>query len=72
PGDTVWSTAGLDRAAPRFFLASLIVDNERRRANEQVARLTRFHIAHPEVIIVPSHDGQVQEQLGYFPVWIGR
>lgn len=71
-GDTVWSSLAIERQAPRFFLASLIVDADRRQAADQLARLGRFHSAHPEVLIVPSHDGQVQDQLGYFPAWVGR
>ena len=70
-GDTVWTSRAITRSAPKFLPASLLVDADRRRTQDEVARLARFHARHPDVVIVPSHDGEVQEQLGYFPRWIG-
>lgn len=68
-GDTVWRSEAIQRGAPKFWLASRILDNDRAGTLEQIRRLGRFHKAFPDVTLLPAHDGTALGRLGYFPIW---
>ncbi|RZI85963.1 MAG: MBL fold metallo-hydrolase [Rubrivivax sp.] len=69
-GDAVWRAEAVQSGSPKFWLASLIVDNDApmtQRSIEQMRELTKRD---PALVIVPAHDEKVQSALGYFPQWV--
>lgn len=69
-GDTVWSARALAEASPKFWLTSRILDHDRDTTLRAVSQLRNFSREMPNVIVVPAHDAEVQDALGYFPQWI--
>ena len=69
-GDTVWSMGAVAAGSPKFWVPSRIVDHDRPATLDAVRQLRAFAQAHPEVMIVPAHDGAQQDRLAYFPQWV--
>lgn len=69
-GDTVWRARALESAAPKSLIARWIVDHDTHRTLERVEQLASFSTANPDVVIVPAHDAEVHDRLGYFPEWV--
>lgn len=69
-GDVVWSSRALANGSPKFWLPSRVVDHDRAATQEGVLKLRQFMQAHPDVVIIPAHDAEAQDRLGYFPHWI--
>ncbi|HZR34035.1 MAG TPA: MBL fold metallo-hydrolase [Nevskia sp.] len=69
-GDTVWSAAALQQARPKFFLASLIADDDRAGTQRAILQLRELTRQHPGLVVVPAHDAALQDPLGYFPQWV--
>lgn len=55
-GDTVWVRESFEQLEPKSWLASHLVDADRRATSDQVGRLWSLHEQAPEVRIVPAHD----------------
>lgn len=70
-GDTVWNHRGIDIPAPKFSVASRIVDNDRAGTWAEVLKVRSLRDANPGLIVVPAHDAAVHEGIGYFPRFIG-
>lgn len=69
-GDAVWSAAALRAGAPRFWAARWLVDADAVATQAVIGQIRRVQQAHPELVVVPAHDGQVQAALGFFPRWL--
>lgn len=69
-GDVAWRLAALQAEAPKFWAASLIVDNNAAQTLASVRQVHAVMRQYPEVAVVPAHDGAVQDALGYFPNWV--
>lgn len=69
-GDTVWKVEAVARQAPKFWLAGWLVDHDGRATDEAVRQLHALMEANPALTIVPAHDAEVQDALGYFPKWV--
>lgn len=69
-GDVAWKTAALQMGAPKFWAASLIVDRDRTQTQGSVERVRDVVRTYPALVVVPAHDGAVQDALGYFPDWV--
>ncbi|MCW5648136.1 MAG: MBL fold metallo-hydrolase [Ramlibacter sp.] len=69
-GDTVWSVAALKDASPKFWPARLIVDDDAARTQQMIDLIRAAMVRDPALVIVPAHDGTVQDALGYFPKWV--
>lgn len=69
-GDVAWKVAALQAGAPKFFAASMIVDGDREQTLSSVKQVQSVMQQYPELVVVPAHDGTVQDSLGYFPSWI--
>lgn len=69
-GDVAWRLAALQAEAPKFWAASLIVDQNRKQTLASVRQVHAVMQQYPEVAVVPAHDGTVQDALGYFPNWV--
>jgi glyoxylase-like metal-dependent hydrolase (beta-lactamase superfamily II) len=69
-GDVAWTADAVRAGAPKFWAAGLLVDHvadQTQRSVEQVRELLRKH---PDMVVVPAHDSEVQGRLGYFPNWV--
>ncbi len=69
-GDVVWDLAALAAEAPKFFVARRIVDDDPEMTMEAVRQLKATLAANPALNIVPAHDAEVHDRLGYFPQWV--
>ncbi len=69
-GDVAWKAAAVQMGAPKFWAASLIVDRDRAQTLASVEKVRDVLHSNPGVVVVPAHDGAVQDALGYFPNWV--
>jgi glyoxylase-like metal-dependent hydrolase (beta-lactamase superfamily II) len=69
-GDAVWSAAALAEGAGKFWPARVLVDHDADATAAVIGQIRRVRKAHPELVVVPAHDGGVQDRLGYFPKWV--
>lgn len=68
--DVVWSNFALELESEKFFISSCVTDYEKSKNLETMLKLKNFAINNPDVIIIPTHDANIQDKLGYFPKWI--
>lgn len=69
-GDVAWKTDAVMAAAPKFWAASLLVDHDRTQTQASVEQVRKVAQKYPGLVLVPAHDGAVQDALGYFPQWV--
>jgi len=69
-GDVVWSAAALANASPKFWVARLKVDDDAAKTQGTIEQIRAAMRRDPALVVVPAHDGTVQNALGYFPNWV--
>jgi len=69
-GDVAWKTGALQEGAPKFWAASVVVDRNRDQTLRSVEQVRDVAQKYPDLVVVPAHDGAVQDALGYFPSWV--
>ncbi|MCL6691973.1 MBL fold metallo-hydrolase [Pseudomonas sp. R3.Fl] len=69
-GDTSWRLEGFSGPRQKFWVSSRLVDRDRGQTLAQLAKVHEMLLAHPEITVVPAHDAQVQDRLGYYPHWV--
>nr|WP_295778262.1 MBL fold metallo-hydrolase [Rhodoferax sp.] len=69
-GDVAWKTGAVQLGAPKFWAASVIVDHDREQTLRSVEQVRSVARKYPDLVVVPAHDGAVQDTLGYFPNWV--
>lgn len=69
-GDVAWTQDAMHANAPKFWAASLLVDQDADQTRTSVAQVRAAAQAHPGLVVVPAHDSRVQDALGYFPHWV--
>lgn len=69
-GDVAWKAVAVEMGAPKFLAASVIVDRDREQTLASVEKVRSVVSQYPELLVVPAHDGAVQDALGYFPNWV--
>jgi len=69
-GDVAWKVAALQAGEPKFFAASVMVDHDRKKTLNSVEQVQSVMRQYPQLVVVPAHDGAVQDALGYFPNWV--
>lgn len=69
-GDVVWNAGALREGAPKFWPARMLVDHDEAGTQATIEQVRRVQQAHPDLVVVPAHDGRLQEALGYFPKWL--
>lgn len=69
-GDAVWSVDALRNGAAKFWPARLLVDQDADATQAAIAQIRRVQRQHPDIVVVPAHDGRVQGALGFFPRWL--
>lgn len=68
-GDAVWSARALKKGQPKFFPASLIVDNDAEATQATIDQMQALMARRLDIVVVPAHDGVVQNAITYFPAW---
>ena len=69
-GDVAWKAGAVQAGASKFWAASIIVDRNRDQTLRSVEQVRDVARKYPELVVVPAHDGAVQDALGYFPSWV--
>ena len=69
-GDVAWKAIAVQEGTPKFWAASLIVDSNREQTLDSVRKVRDVLRSYPGTVLVPAHDGAVQDALGYFPNWV--
>lgn len=69
-GDAVWNAKAILLTEGKFLGASLFVDGDRAKTAAIVKMLARLIKNDPDLVIIPAHDGDLQESLGLFPKWL--
>lgn len=68
-GDAIWVEKQLEKPDHKFYLSSCIVDRNREQTMESIKKIKTMRDKHGFTII-PTHDSERQDPLGYFPQWI--
>jgi glyoxylase-like metal-dependent hydrolase (beta-lactamase superfamily II) len=68
-GDTIWSNRQLVDTSHKGCIASKMVDRNREVLEKSIKEIKDFRERH-KAIIIPTHDKDIQDKLGYFPKWI--
>ncbi|WP_183033134.1 MBL fold metallo-hydrolase [Cupriavidus sp. UME77] len=69
-GDAVWNAKALKLGSPKFWAARWLVDGDIEQTQDAVDQIRALAGRHPDIVVVPAHDGPVQTSLGYFPAWV--
>lgn len=69
-GDTAWQLRGVTDEAPKFSLASKMADSDPEATLALVKQIRALQLANPDLIVVPAHDAEVQDAIGYLPNWV--
>jgi glyoxylase-like metal-dependent hydrolase (beta-lactamase superfamily II) len=69
-GDVAWKAGAVQLGAAKFWAASVIVDRDRDQTLRSVQQVREVAQKFPDLVVVPAHDGAVQDALGYFPSWV--
>jgi glyoxylase-like metal-dependent hydrolase (beta-lactamase superfamily II) len=67
--DAVWRHAALLGARPKFWLMNKIVDNDPEATGIMLRRIVAVMKSNPGLTVLPAHDGEAQDLIGYFPHW---
>jgi glyoxylase-like metal-dependent hydrolase (beta-lactamase superfamily II) len=71
-GDLMWTAAALRGASarPKAWPARSLVDADGDATQAALDQVRALKERHPDLVVVPAHDGRVQDELGYFPAWV--
>lgn len=69
-GDVIWRAAALKEGKPKFWPASVLVDDNTEKTQQIINTIRELIKKNPDIIVVPAHDGTLQNKLGYFPAWV--
>jgi glyoxylase-like metal-dependent hydrolase (beta-lactamase superfamily II) len=69
-GDVVWNAAALQQGRPKFWAARWLADRDVARTQATIDQIRAVMARDPALVVVPAHDGPVQDTLGYFPRWV--
>lgn len=69
-GDVAWTQEAMAQGAAKFWVAGKLVDADGVQTQQAVAKVMTLMQSTPSLVVVPAHDGVVQDALGYFPRWL--
>lgn len=69
-GDVVWHAGALAEGRPKFWAGRLLVDHDVAQTQAAIEKIRAAMVRDPALVVVPAHDGGVQDRLGLFPQWI--
>ncbi|MFS4457913.1 MBL fold metallo-hydrolase [Bdellovibrio sp. HCB2-146] len=62
-GDTVWNSAAISKALPKFWVARVTADNKPDEVMERILELKALRERNPHIMIIPGHDAAAIETL---------
>ncbi|MHA6493551.1 MBL fold metallo-hydrolase [Pseudomonas borbori] len=68
-GDASWRLEGFTGPREKFWISRNMVDNDREETRQVLQHVHQLIKREPALVVVPAHDAQVQQQLGYYPKW---
>ncbi len=71
-GDTTWAREGFTLPADKFIVASKLVDHDPVATRREIVRVHKLMRLFPNLVVVPAHDFQVQQGLGFLPEYISK
>ncbi len=69
-GDLTWSLKALKAGKSKFWASSKLVDRSRDETLATLQKVKKMSEKNTDLIIVPAHDSEAQDAIGYFPRWI--
>lgn len=69
-GDTTWAIEGFRIPAEKFMFARKLVKENAGKTRREIVRVHRLMEALPDMVVIPAHDANVQNQIGYFPHFV--
>ncbi|HKQ04280.1 MAG TPA: MBL fold metallo-hydrolase [Blastocatellia bacterium] len=66
-GDLTWCREGVELPAERPWLSRRLVDKDPEQVRRSLVRVHELAKRYPDLIIVPTHDRRVHEQIAAFP-----
>lgn len=69
-GDVVWHAGALAEGRPKFWAGRWLVDHDAAMTQAAIDRIRAAMARDPALVVVPAHDGGVQDRLGLFPQWV--
>jgi glyoxylase-like metal-dependent hydrolase (beta-lactamase superfamily II) len=66
-GDAVWRRDALKDARPKFWMMGAIVDTNAAKTEATLRHIAAVMKANPDLTVLPAHDGEAQDEIGYFP-----
>lgn len=69
-GDTTWAFEGVQLPAHKFWISSLLVDDNKKKTEQAILKVHRLMQEYPRMAIIPAHDNKAQDEVGFFPKFI--
>ncbi|WP_271411769.1 MBL fold metallo-hydrolase [Pseudomonas sp. Q1-7] len=69
-GDASWRLEGFTGPKEKFWLSRKLVDNDREGTRAQLQKVHDLLLREPDLTVIPAHDAEVQDSLGYYPQWV--
>ncbi len=69
-GDASWRLEGFTGPHEKFWISRNMVDNDRDATRKVLEQVHRLMAQEPNLRVVPAHDAQVQQKLGFYPHWV--
>lgn len=68
-GDASWRLEGFTGPKEKFWISRNMVDNDRAATHQVLQQVHQLLKREPELMVIPAHDAEVQQRLGYYPGW---
>lgn len=68
-GDAIWRLTEAQQGSHKAWPAHLFADRQREQTDASIARISAA-MAEPGTTVIPTHDFELQQTLGFFPDWI--
>jgi glyoxylase-like metal-dependent hydrolase (beta-lactamase superfamily II) len=69
-GDLTWSRKALLLGQGKNWFASTFMDRDKKLLHQTMLWVRKLAAENPNLVVVPAHDSQAQDELGYYPRWI--
>ena len=69
-GDAIWRLTEAQQGSHKAWPAHLFADRQREQTDASIARISAAMAEFPGTTVIPTHDFELQQTLGFFPDWI--
>lgn len=69
-GDTTWAIEGFRLPAEKFLFARKLIKENGGKTRREITRVYRLMQALPDLVVIPAHDANVQNNIGFFPHFV--